>query len=91
MSFFSQRVDVFGVAAFPGTPQVTIPFEPKRIQFVNEDTTDDAFVSFDGSTEDLRLVPGSPVTLEQRGLKRIWLKRGAVGTTPTEIQIIVES
>lgn len=92
MSVFQQIVDVSGTAAFPTTPQVTVPFQAKSISVLNEDlgTSDDAFVSFDGQNDMGHLIPGATIQYGQR-VTRVWLRRGAVGTAPTNIQVIAES
>ena len=64
MSVFQQVVDVSGTAAFPATPQVEIPFEPKSIVIVNNDPTpgDDVFLSFDGVEDHAQVFGADGVT-----------------------------
>lgn len=92
MSVFEVIVDVSGQAAFPTNPQVVIPFEPRTIAVFNEDSNngDDAFVSFDGQTTVGHVIAGSTFTYTQRVLG-VWLRRGAIGAPPTNIQVIAES
>lgn len=94
-AIFRISVDVSGQAAYPAAnaPQVVIPFEPKTIMILLEDTTDDAFASFDGSNDHLHMVPGTPgagVRFEQR-TRNVWLRRGAAGTPATNVQVIAEA
>ncbi len=88
MSLQTNRIDVSAVAAYPGTAQVIIPFEPRLIQLMFEGATDGAFISFDGTTDDLRLTPGIGVTLEQRSIRQMFLKRDGAGGI---VQVITES
>jgi hypothetical protein len=93
MATFTQTVDVSGTAAYPASPQVTIPFIPKTITVVCEDSTDDAWVSFDGSTDAAHMVPGTPdqrLVFNQR-VTKVWLKRGAAGAAPTNVQVMAEA
>lgn len=85
-------MDVSGQAAFPTDPQVVIPFEPKTIAVFNEDAADgdDAFVSFDGQVAVGHVIAGFTITYDQR-VPRVWLRRGVVGSPPTNIQVIAES
>lgn len=91
MSVFSEIVDVSGQAAYPtlDSPQVVIPFEPRSIAVINEDGVDDAFVSFDGVNDHGHLIGGTATEFKQR-VTKVWLKRGAVGSAPTNIQITAE-
>jgi hypothetical protein len=92
MSVFQQIVDVSGTAAFPSTPQVQIPFEPLSIGIINQDPTpsDDIILSFDGKNDHAQVFGADGVTFHQRTTK-IWLRRGSVGTPPTNVQVIAES
>lgn len=92
MSVFSEIVDVSGQSAYPAqdSPQVVIPFEPRSIAIVNEDGVDDAFVSFDGVNDQGHLIGGATTEFSQR-VTKVWLRRGDVGTPPTNIQITAES
>ena len=89
MSLQTNRIDVSGVAAYPGTAQVIILFEPRRIQLIYEGAANAAFASFDGTSDDVHLSPGNPVTLEQRGIREIFLKRD--GASGDNVQVIIES
>ncbi len=91
VSVFQQIVDVSGDAVFPTMPQVVIPFEPKSIAIFNEDIEDgdDIFVSFDGVVDMGHLFAGNVRHYEQR-TPRVWLRRGVVGTTPTNVQVLAE-
>ncbi len=89
MSIHQAEVDVFGVASYPATAQVIVPFQPREILIVNMDTSDDVFVSLDGTTDHAHLLGGDSVKFTQT-VKKIFLKRGAVGTTPTNVQVISE-
>lgn len=92
MSVHRGLVDVSGTAAYPGTPQVVVPFEPIQIAVVNQgpNSGDDIFLSFDGVTDHAQIFGGDGVTFFQR-VKKVWLRRGAVGTPPTNVQVIAES
>ena len=78
-------------ASYPAStaPDVTIPFEPKSIVVVNEDTSNNVSVSLDGTNDAFTLVPGilPALRITQRATK-IWLKRA--GGTPS-VQVIAES
>ena len=57
------------------------------------DSTDDAWVSFDGSTDAAHMVPGTPdqrLVFNQR-VTKVWLKRGAAGAAPTNVQVMAEA
>lgn len=85
------EVDVFGVAAYPNDPQLLLDFEPRSIAVINMDQSinDDVFVSFDGSDDHGRLLGGA--SLEYRSpTRKVFLKRGAVGVSPTFVQVIAE-
>lgn len=90
MSIHRAEVDVSGTAAYPSTPQVVIPFEPTQIGVVNEDGSDDVYVSFDGVSDHAHVFGGDGVTVFQR-VKQVWLRRGAAGTPPTTVAVIAES
>lgn len=89
MSIQTERIDVAAVTVYPGTAQIIIPFEPLRIQLFYEGASNAALASFDGTADDIRLAPGNPVTLEQRGIRQIFLKRDGAGGAV--VQVIVES
>ncbi len=88
MSLQVNRVDVSAVAAYPGDPQIIIPFEPRKIQLMFEGTSDGAFISFEGTADDIRLTPGIGVTLEGHSISQMFLKRDVAGVT---VQVITES
>lgn len=90
MSIFRQVVDVFGQAAYPASPQVTIPFEPREIAFINEDQDDDFFFSLNGADDHGHVFGGDGTTISQR-VTRIWLRRGDAGITPTNVAVSAES
>ncbi len=92
MSMFNELVNAHVTPTYPdaASPQVVIPFEPKRIQLILEDTADSAFVSLDGVNDHVHLIPGlGPVVLEQR-VTKLWLRVPA-GADPVDIQVIAES
>lgn len=81
-----------------------IPFMPKRITVINMDSVDDVYVSLDGQTNHGHLTPGTPSAglvfeqaLQVTGIPgttptaKVYVKRGAVGTAPTNVQIIAET
>lgn len=92
MSAFSQAVDVDGVAAYPATPQVIIPFEPVATLCVDEHASSLVDVSFDGVNDAGRLTPGvlAGVSWDRQGT-RVWLKQsgGAVGAAVT-VRVMAE-
>lgn len=91
MSVYNQTVDVSGTAAYPSTPQVTIPFEPRRIVLLNEDTADDAYVSLDGQNDHVHLPANTGFAFNFQRVRGVWLKRGVAGTPVTDIQVVAES
>lgn len=91
MSVHRQAVNVASQAAYPTNPQVVIPFEPTEISLHNEDSQDDAYISFDGTTDHLHLTSATAHTFSQR-VKRMWLRRGDVNNgSPTTIQVVAEN
>lgn len=91
MATFSTTINNFGTTTYNASPDVTIPFAPKSIIVVNEDSADDAFVSFDGVDDAAHLVPGTPdagVRFTQRSSK-VWVRVPA-GSDPVNVQIIAE-
>ena len=93
MSAHAQVVDVSGDAGYPATPQVVIPFVPKCISVLNEDvgTTDDVYVSFDGVNDMGHLIAGATIEYTLQFVTKVWLRRGAVGTPPTNVQVVAEA
>lgn len=89
MSLQTDRVDVSAVTTYPGSAQITIPFEPRKIQLMYEGTTNGAFVSFDGTADDIRLTPGIGVMLEGHSIDQMFLKRDGAGGD--FVQVITES
>lgn len=86
-------VQVSPGASFPAadSPSVTIPFEPKRVTIVNEDTTAANVVefSYDGVTVHGAVKPTINPQYESRQLpKQLWLRRSA--GTPS-VRITAES
>lgn len=49
-------------AAYPGSANVVFTFNARTLLIVNEEIDPNAiaFISFDGSTDDAKLVPGTP-------------------------------
>lgn len=96
MAIYTQRFNVFGVATYPTDAQVVIPFTPRSIKLILEDTTDDAYVSVTGDNnapgahEEVHLVPAVPGVPLMQQVTKLWLKRGAAGTDTTYVQIIAE-
>ena len=91
MSVHSEIVDVSGTAAFPATAQIEILFEPRRIVVTNEDASDDAFVSLDGTTNDeVHLTASASISFEFQRVRKVWLRRGVVGTPATNVQVVAE-
>ena len=92
MAIYRQVITLDAVSSYPGTPQVVIPFVPKSIAVVNEGPTGaNAFVSFDGQSDDAQLTPGTPsagMVFSQR-TTRVWLKRGAAASGIV-VQIVAE-
>lgn len=87
MSLQSFRIDTASINSYPADAQIVIPFEPRRITLLQEDASTDSFASLDGETDDLHLVPGAPLTVEQR-VREVWLMKG---TTGGNVQVIAES
>lgn len=90
MSVKMERIDVFGQTAFPTTPQIEWPFEPKEVSVFNEDDTDTVALSFDGQEDHGVLIARSAQTYRNRGLK-VWLRSVGAGTTPITVQVIAEN
>lgn len=92
MAQFSALVNVAGLAAYPPSPQVTVPFTPKAILIVDEHATEPVFVSFDGKEDHGRLTPGVLPAVEwhQRS-PFVWLRPSSAGTaSPVNVRIMVE-
>lgn len=87
MAAYQLRLDLSAVAAYPGTPQVILPFQPHSVAIVIEDdpaSATDAAVSFDGSTDHATLIGGRPsasLYWEPARFTRIWLKAYTTGAT----------
>ena len=88
MAIFSQVVATAPLA-YPSSPQVTIPFTPKRIVVVNQNVAaaDVAQVSFDGVSDAFTLKPTVNATMEvrQRSTK-LWVK----GTNTPNVMVFAE-
>lgn len=93
MSIHRQSVDVYNVTDFPSDPQVEIPFEPRSIMVINQDQDGDTIeVSFDGVTVHARMLyqgPSAGLVFNQPA-RRLWLRSAAVGTSPTDVEVIAE-
>ncbi len=87
MSAFSDIIVVSDLA-FPATPQVVIPFEPKSITIINESTMQQGFVSFDGVNDQGHLLGRAVIEYEQR-VTKVWLRKG--GGANINIQVLAES
>lgn len=90
MSVARFEVNVFPDAAYPSTPQVQAPFEPRSIVIINQDATDDVFASFDGVTDHVQLLGSDSIRFIFQRARNLFLRKGAVGTDPTNVQVIVE-
>lgn len=92
MAIYRTTLTLDAVAAYPGTPQVIIPFLPKTIAVINEGPTGAlAMVSFDGVNDHAQLTPGTPsagIVFTQHTMT-LWFKRGAA-VTGIAVQIIAE-
>lgn len=86
MSVYQQSVSVSD-AAFPGTPQVIVPFEPRTITVINESAAAKAFVSMDGVNDQGHLIGSAVIEYGQR-VTKVWLRRDG-GASPL-IQVIAE-
>lgn len=88
-------VDVSAQASYPaaGSQQVVIPFTPKTLTMAIISGTDGVKVSFDGSTDDIQLTPGTPlqgyVAQQGTGMQNVWLKR--VSASSGVVHLIAES
>ncbi len=91
MSIFRAEVDVFGVAAYPSSPQVVIPFEPREIRITNEDSSDDIFFSLNGTDDHGHLLGGAATVKVSQRVTKVWLKRGGTGVTPINVNVVAES
>lgn len=81
-------------ASYPAesAPSVVIPFEPKKVTFLLDDTGagKELMVSLDGVSDHIHLHADHAITMyttEQR-VKRFWVKRGGVNTG---LRVIAES
>lgn len=86
-------VAVTAPAAFPAAnaPSVIIPFEPKSITVINEDSgaANSIEVSFDGVEVHGKLIPTQVAALKfSQSVTKVWLRRAA--GTPT-VRIVAES
>lgn len=92
MAVHMQVVNVFGVPAYdPVTPQVVAPFQGKSVLVILEDLLEDAYVSLDGEHDHAHLVPGTPAAgiVFDQPVSKVWLRRGVVGITPTNVQVTI--
>ncbi len=88
MSLFTGSGSATG-AAYQGTPEISIPFAPRRITLINMDPAKIAIVSFDGSADHVTLpMTGQAVVLKHTQAKTVFIR--AVSGTPT-ISITAES
>lgn len=69
--------------SYPGTPQVSLEFEPDQYTFydVSSTTGEDVYVSFDGSTNHGRLRAGTPLAALnwETKCKKVWFKQVTAG------------
>jgi len=87
-----QTANVSGLSAYPASPQVTIPFDPTGVLIVNEHATEVVFISFDGTNNHGKLIPGtmSAVEWKYRG-RKVWIKPTSSGTaSPVNVSVISE-
>lgn len=87
-------VDVSATSAYPGSPQVDIPFDPKTLTIAIVSGTAGVQVSLDaGANTHIELTPGTPlqgyVMQQGSGMKKVWLRRAAAGAGI--VHIIAES
>ena len=78
MSAYQETFDIAADTAYPSSPQVEIPFEPRQVLIVNEDSAATLSFSYDGKDDQGRLLAGNGVTVFQR-VRRLWLKRTGGG------------
>lgn len=92
MAIYSDSITAPAVFAAITAPSFTIPFEPRSIVIVNEDSTAANYVeySFDGTNVHGRLTPTilAGIRLEFQRATKIWVRRGA--GTPV-VRIMVEA
>jgi len=94
MAVYRTTVTLDATAAYPavGSPQVTIPFLPKRLLVINEHPSVAALMSYDATTDHAQLTPGTPsagLELRQSATK-LYFKRAAAASGLV-VQIIAES
>lgn len=65
-------------AAYPAAnaPQITCPFEPRRIIITNEDgnAAHEAYISFDGVNDHAVVIGGSQTILEYQHATKVWVR-----------------
>lgn len=92
MSVYAKIVDVASATAYPATPQVVFPFEADIIAILNESDTSDVYVSLDGINDMGHLPPkNTAMVLEKQHCSKVWLKRGVVGISPQNVQVVGEA
>lgn len=87
MSFYSTLATP--TSAYPSTPDVTVPFEPRAVTFALMDSVanQNAFISFDGVNNHVKLVVGQLQTVRlESAVTKIWLK----SAVSTSVQVIAE-
>lgn len=77
-------------AAYPGSANVSFTFNARAILIVNEAISPNAvaFVSFDGASDDAKLVPGTPsagLRLD-RQVRELWIR----GVSSPDVSVIAE-
>lgn len=94
MAVYRTTVTLDATAAYPavGSPQVTIPFLPKRVMLINEHPSVGALMSYDATTDHAQLTPGTPSAgiVFRQSATQLYFKRAAAATGLV-VQIIAEN
>lgn len=94
--YSSGTLNVAAQAAYPSTPQVTIPFPPTSIAVVVEEDPATGYgcvVSFDGTNDAGTLLAGRPsAALEWRGQSytKVWIKRAGVSAGTINVRVMAD-
>lgn len=89
-AYVSGEIALVAGAAYPAaaSPQVTCPFEPRRVLLHNMDSTTahEMYVSFDGVNDHACVLGASTLVLKYQHGMKVWLRSPAVtGSTAAHV------
>jgi len=83
------------VSAYTADPDITLEFEPQEIVVVNRSTDilNTIFVSFDGRTDHIELIMGTPLESYRAGTrqKKVWFRRGTYNALVAAVALMANS